>query len=254
MWRSSMQIIPEIEIKQGMCVHAHHHGSHVGELIRINPLEVADRWINAGAERLHIIDVDGVISGRPENPKIIRQIKQKYPDIIIQSQGGLVDEDGLFIALDAGADYLVLSNKLTRKPRLIEDLVMEFPDKLIAAIDAQNGLLRTTNGQPASLDETLNYLSSVGVESIFFTEIPASGHVTPNNVAIAAQIAFESNLEVFANGGIAKMEELTLLDEQVFNRLSGLILGHAIYDETLDLEEAIAFVNQKSPSQYKTAV
>jgi len=242
-----MQIVPELEIKKGMCVHGNSVGNIEQSMLVEKPLDVAQRWVEAGAERLHIVDVDGVVAKRPENINIVRKIRQAFPNITIQLQGGLVDEDSIIIALDSGVDSVVLCTKFAKQHRSLSCLCMEFPDKLMVAMDTQNGKIRTFNGNQLDAIDVAEKLSDAGANGIFYTDIPTQGHVTFDNIIRANQIASVIDIPVYANGGIKNIDDIALCFDNDITSLAGAVVGTPLYNSHLSLQQAIQSLQTPPP-------
>ncbi len=242
-----MQIVPELEIKKGMCVHGNTVGNIEQTMLIEKPLEVAERWVLAGAQRLHIVDVDGVVTKKPQNINVVRKIRQAFPDIIIQLQGGIHDEDSIIVALDSGIDFVVLCSKFAKQAHNLSCLCMEFPDQIMVSMDTQNGKMRTFNGNHMDAEQVADKISDAGASGIFYTDIPSQGHVTVDNIYRAAQVARHTDIPVFANGGIRNLDELQTCCATDISQLAGIVIGTPLYNTHLDLSQAIQTISAPAP-------
>ena len=134
-----MIIIPAIDIKEGRCVRLRQGRMEDETIFAENPVEMADKWIEAGAKRLHIVDLDGATSGAPRNFEIIQEIAAKYPDVPLQVGGGIRDEDTVQDYLNCGVQYIIIGTRAVTAPHFVNDLCLEFPGHIIVGLDAKNG-------------------------------------------------------------------------------------------------------------------
>ena len=136
-----MLIIPAIDIKNGKCVRLSQGQMDHETIYSENPLDVANKWVEEGAERIHIVDLDGAIEGKPVNVDIIHSIVEAYPNIPLQVGGGIRDEDTIQTYLDVGASYVIIGTRAVTTPHFVSDVCLEFPGHIIVGLDAKNGKL-----------------------------------------------------------------------------------------------------------------
>ena len=138
-----MLIIPAIDLRQGKVVNLRQGKVNEETAYSDNPIEIADRWIEEGATRLHIVDLDGAFKGSPTNGQIVKKIKNKYPKIEIQLGGGIRTKQDILGYLNAGVDFLILGTKAVTAPDFLNEICSEFPGKIILGLDALEGKVAT---------------------------------------------------------------------------------------------------------------
>ena len=138
-----MLLIPAIDLKEGKCVRLRQGRMDDETVYSNNPIEVAERWVKAGAKRLHIVDLDGAVAGAPVNAQIIHDISYTFPGINIQVGGGIRDADTIQAYLDAGVNYVIIGTRAITTPHFVSDVCLEFPGHIIVGLDARNGKLAT---------------------------------------------------------------------------------------------------------------
>ena len=134
-----MLIIPAIDLKEGKCVRLRQGRMEDETIFSDNPLKMVERWVEAGAERLHVIDLDGAMAGKPRNSDVIHDMAEAYPDLMIQVGGGIRDEDTVQEYLDAGVNYVIIGSKAVSEPHFVNDICLSFPGHIIVGLDARDG-------------------------------------------------------------------------------------------------------------------
>jgi phosphoribosylformimino-5-aminoimidazole carboxamide ribotide isomerase len=236
-----MLLIPVMELKHGHSVHTH-HAPEGNEVVTEDPMAVAERWVSAGAKRIHVVDVDGVQARQPVNSHIISAIKKRYPELEFQI-GGVSREDDILVWLDAGANYMVMNSRAILRTDFVAEMCVEYPNHIMAALDSHNGEVRFS-GRDVSFDlvTIAKQLDNDGVSAIILTDIPDSGHVNCCNITASCNLASELEIPVIANGGISCLEDLEGLERADEHRLGGIIIGKPLHDQQLDFCEAQACV------------
>jgi phosphoribosylformimino-5-aminoimidazole carboxamide ribotide isomerase len=138
-----MLVIPAIDLKDGQCVRLKQGRMEDNTVFSNDPIAMAARWIEAGARRLHIVDLNGAFAGKPVNAKIIHQIAETYPHIPIQVGGGIRDEETIQTYLSVGVSYVIIGTKAIQAPHFVADACLEFPGHIMVGLDARNGKLAT---------------------------------------------------------------------------------------------------------------
>ncbi len=244
-----MLLIPAIDIKDGKCVRLRQGKMGDMTIYGKNPLEVADRWIKAGAKRLHVVDLDGAVRGQPGNADIIHNIVEKYPHIPVQVGGGIRDEDTIQTFLDAGVSYVIIGTRAVTTPHFVSDVCLEFPGHIIVGLDAKNGKLATDGWSKLSHHDAIDMAQRFeedGVSSIIFTDISRDGMMTNINIKSTVELCQNITIPVIASGGISNLEDIKALCEVAHEGIEGAITGRAIYEGTLDFQEAQALINELS--------
>ncbi len=240
-----MQLVPVLEIHHGKCVHTEHKNAYADHVISHDPLEIVSDWVKQGIERIHFIDVDGIQSGEPSNVDLLTQIKKQSPHLCIQVTAGIRNVDSAFIWMDAGADYLILTSKALRQKDLLMDVCLEFPNKVLVELDTQHGVVNMGVGQSqAELALIAKELEDDGVIGLVVTEIPAIGHVNKDSLLTVNKFSQSVEIPVFANGGIDEMDDLRALLDSHADKLTGIILGKVIYQESFSISKAQEMLNE----------
>lgn len=206
-----------------------------------DPIAVAKRWIDAGARRLHIVDLDGATKGQPVNHDVIHRISDGFPDVPIQVGGGIRDEDAIQAYLDAGVSYVILGTKAVTAPHFVSDVCVEFPGHIIVGLDVRDGKVAIEGWSKLSRHDAVDlaqHFEEDGVNSIVFTDISRDGMMEGLNIDATVKFAQELTIPVIASGGVTNLDDIKRLCEVQDEGVMGAITGRAIYEGTLDLAEA----------------
>ena len=235
-----MLLIPAIDIKNGRCVRLRQGRMDQETVYGEAPIAMAGRWIEAGARRLHLVDLDGAIAGKPENADIIHEIAEAYPDIPIQVGGGIRDEDTIQTYLDVGVSFVIVGTKAVTTPHFVADICLEFPGHIIVGLDAKNGKLATNGWSKLShhgVVDMARRFEDDGVSAIIFTDIGRDGMMNSVNIEATVELCREVTVPVIASGGISCMDDIRSLCAAE-EGIAGAITGRAIYEGTLDFAAA----------------
>lgn len=236
-----MLLIPAIDLKDGKCVRLRQGRMDDNTVFSDNPVEVAGRWVEAGARRIHLVDLDGAFAGKPKNADIINQIVQAYPDVPVQIGGGIRDEATIKAYLDVGVQYVIIGTKAVSDPDFVRHVAGAYPGHVMVGLDAKDGKVAVDGWANISDHNVLDMakkFESYGVEAIIYTDISRDGMMQGVNVDATAKLAREINIPVIASGGITNMSDITALGAVVADGIMGAITGRAIYEGTLDFIEA----------------
>ena len=236
-----MLVIPAIDLKGGKCVRLRQGRMEDETVFSDDPLAVAGRWVEAGARRLHIVDLDGAFAGQPRNAVVIHRIAEVYPDLPIQVGGGIRDEDTIQAYLEAGVSYVIIGTKAVSTPHFIEDACVEFPGHIIVGLDAKDGKLAVDGWSKLSKHDLLDLAQQFeqnGVEAIVYTDISRDGMMSGINLESTVHLAQSVRIPVIASGGITNLEDIRALCEVADEGIMGAITGRAIYEGSLDFAEA----------------
>ena len=236
-----MQVIPAMDLKSGKCVHSHEDGKHSLTVVSEDPVEVAARWIDEGATRLHLIDIDGFHQKEPVNVATARAIRKIFPTICLEVIGGVSCEDHVSIWLDSGVDYVVVSSRGVTSADYFEGLCAEFPDKIILSVDLLDGKWsknHLSNRYGTELDEMAVRFSAEGLAGLVCTNSFSSNkNQHPASAAFLAEqlTAVPSNLEmpVFLNGVVQCLKDVEGVNQLKNKNIQGIIVGRAIYDDMI---------------------
>ena len=246
-----MLLIPAIDIKDGKCVRLRQGRMEDATVYGEDPVEIAGRWVDAGARRLHIIDLNGAVSGRPGNADIIHNIADSYRDITLQVGGGIRDEDTIQTYLDAGVEFVIIGTRAVTTPHFVSDVCLEFPGHIIVGLDAKDGKLATEGWSKLShhdANDMAQRFEEEGVTSIIFTDISRDGMMTKINIESTVELCKHITIPVIASGGISNLEDIEALCKVAHEGIEGAITGRAIYEGTLDFREAQRLVTKLCPA------
>ena len=241
-----MLLIPAIDIKDGKCVRLRQGDMEDATIYGDDPLKMADRWIDAGARRLHLVDLDGAISGKPENAEIIHTIVEAYPHIPIQVGGGIRDEDSIQAYLNAGVNFVIIGTRAVITPHFVSDVCLEFPGHIIVGLDAKDGKLATEGWSKLSHHDAVDMarrFEDDGVASIIFTDIGRDGMMNNVNIESTLELCRNITIPVIASGGITNLDDIKSLCKVAGEGIEGAITGRAIYEGSLDFKEAQALAD-----------
>lgn len=241
-----MLLIPAIDLKDGKCVRLRQGKMEDETVFADDPLEMAQRWVDAGARRLHLVDLNGAFAGRPVNAGVIQRIAESFPDVPVQVGGGIRDEDTVQLYLDAGVQYAIIGTKAVSAPHFVNDLCLEFPGHIIVGLDAKDGKVAIDGWSKLSNHDVIDmaqHFERDGVDSIVYTDISRDGMMQGVNVEATAKLASEISIPVIASGGITNLDDIKALQAVADEGIMGTIIGRALYEGTVDLAEAQKLVD-----------
>jgi len=236
-----MIIIPAIDLKDGQCVRLRQGVMEDTTIFSDNPVEMASKWVEQGAKRLHLVDLNGAFDGKPVNASSVTEITKEFPDLPVQIGGGIRNVDIANTYIEAGISYLIIGTMAVTDSGFVSELCREFPGKIIVGLDANNGLV-ATDGWAQQTDIHVNELSKKfeqdGVSSIVYTDIARDGMMQGVNVEATAKLANNTSIPIIASGGITTIDDVSRLLVESHNGIVGAITGRAIYEGTLDFKQA----------------
>ena len=237
-----MLIIPAIDLKNGSCVRLRQGRMEDVTVYSDDPVATATRWVEAGAKRLHVVDLDGAFAGKPENKEAVVRILTKHPNLPIQLGGGVRDLATIEVYLDLGLAWVIIGTQAVKDPVLVTEACHQFPGQIIVGVDAKDGWVATEGWAEASAISAVDVVkrfSDVGVSSIVYTDIGRDGMLSGVNVKATASLASETGCSVIASGGLKGLSDVTELLAVESDGVVGAITGRAIYEGTLNLADAI---------------
>ncbi len=238
-----MELIPAIDLKDGKCVRLRQGRMEDETIFSDSPVEMADRWVDAGATRLHLIDLDGAFAGSPVNHQVIEDICAKYPNVPVEVGGGIRTAETVAGYLEDGVQFAIIGTKAVNEPEIIRALCDEFPGHIIVGLDAKHGKVAVDGWAKVSefsLIDMAKRFEDDGVASIIYTDISKDGMMQGVNVESTVELAKAITIPVIASGGVTNIEDIRKLCEVQDVGIEGVVIGRALYEGTLDLVEAEA--------------
>lgn len=243
-----MIVIPAIDIKDGRCVRLLQGKMSKETVYADDPAEMALKWTKMGAERLHIVDLDGAAKGRPVNIEVIRRVTEVV-QIPIQIGGGIRDLRTIESYLAIGVDQVIMGTAAYKDPGFLKEACRLFPEKIILGIDARNGHV-AVEGWVEEADITPETLAKEyersGISAIIYTDILRDGMRTGPNIQATRDLAKSVNIPLIASGGISGIDDIKELMHLDGYGVTGMITGKALYEGTLDLKEAMALLKENT--------
>lgn len=243
-----MLVIPAIDLKGGECVRLRQGRMEESTVFSTNPVDMARQWVEAGARRLHLVDLDGAFAGEPVNENVVRAIAHEFPELPIQIGGGIRSMDTIESYLEAGVNYVILGTTAVKKPEFVTEACLHFRGHIIVGLDARDGMVATDGWaevtETQATDLAKRYETD-GVTAIVYTDIARDGMMEGVNVDATLAMARASSLPVIASGGITSMDDIKALCEVSDQGILGAITGRAIYEGALDLAEAQHYCDQQ---------
>lgn len=244
-----MQIIPAIDLKDGQCVRLRKGVMEDSTVFSSDPVAVARQWVEQGARRLHLVDLNGAFAGKPVNGEVVTAIAKAFPELPIQIGGGIRSAEIIRHYLEAGVSYVIIGTKAVKEPQFVTDMCREFPGTIIVGLDAKNGFVATDGWAEVSTvkaTELAKRFEADGVSSIVYTDIDRDGMMQGVNVEATVSMAMASSLPIIASGGITDLNDIKALLGRAYEGagICGAITGRAIYEGTLDLAAAQQLCDQ----------
>ena len=241
-----MLLIPAIDIKDGRCVRLVQGDFQAVTVYSDDPASQAARWVDVGARRIHIVDLDGAATGAPVNANIVRRIAAQFPEVEIQIGGGIRSLETAKRYLDAGVNYVIIGTRAVREPDFVAKLSSQFPGTVIAGIDVRGNAVATEGwADSGGTDATslAKQLAANGAVAIVYTDIERDGMLSGVNVKATAQLAMDVQIPVIASGGIRDIEDIRRLLEVSHTGILGAIAGKSLYEGTLDFTETMRLID-----------
>ena len=237
-----MLIIPAIDLKDGKCVRLKQGAMDKVTVFSDDPAATEKRWLELGARRLHVIDLNGAAAGRPKNEQAIKAIAEavggKLP---IQLGGGIRDLDTIEKLLDSGVGYVIIGTAAVKTPGFLHEACTAFPGHVMVALDAKDGKVAVDGWSKMTGHEVLDLakkFQDYGVEAIIYTDIGRDGMLTGVNVDATVQLARAVKIPVIASGGVAGVADIERLCAVEDDGVEAVVLGRSLYEGTLDFKAA----------------
>ena len=237
-----MLLIPAIDLKDGHCVRLKQGEMDAATVFSEDPRATARHWIEQGARRLHVVDLNGAFAGKPKNQAAIKAILAEVGDEIpVQLGGGIRDLDTIERYLDDGISYIIVGTAAVKNPGFLHDACGAFPGHIIVGLDARDGKVATDGWSKMSGHEVIDLakkFEGYGVESIIYTDIGRDGMMGGVNIEATVKLAQAVKIPIIASGGVHNLADVEALCAVQDEGIEGVICGRSIYEGTLDLASA----------------
>ena len=245
-----MLLIPAIDLKDGHCVRLKQGDMNLATVFSDDPGAMARHWLEQGARRLHLVDLNGAFAGKPKNEQAVRAILDAVRDyeeefeldeIPVQLGGGIRDLDTIERCLDAGLSYIIIGTAAVKSPGFLHDACSAFPGQIIVGLDARDGKVATDGWSKLTGHDVLDLarkFEDYGVESIIYTDIGRDGMMSGVNIEATVRLARAVKIPVIASGGLHNLADVEALCAVQEEGVEAVICGRSIYEGTLDLRSA----------------
>jgi phosphoribosylformimino-5-aminoimidazole carboxamide ribotide isomerase len=237
-----MLIIPAIDLKDGQCVRLKQGIMEDATVFSSDPAATARLWVDQGARRLHLVDLNGAFAGKPKNLAAIRSILEEVGDELpVQLGGGIRDLATIETYLDAGLRYVIIGTAAVKNPGFVKDACDAFPGHVIVGLDAKDGKVAIDGWSKLTGHDVVDlgkHFEDYGVESIVYTDIGRDGMLNGVNIEATQKLAQALTIPVIASGGVTNLDDVRQLATIVDDGVIGTITGRAIYEGTLDFAAA----------------
>ncbi|MEY3272796.1 MAG: phosphoribosylformimino-5-aminoimidazole carboxamide ribotide isomerase HisA [Pseudomonadota bacterium] len=239
-----MLLIPAIDLKDGKCVRLQQGDMNASTTFGEDPAAMARRWLEAGARRLHLVDLNGAFAGKPVNEGAVKSILRAVgDDIPVQLGGGIRDLDTIERYLDDGISYVIIGTAAVKNPGFLKDACSAFGGHIIVGLDAKDGKVATDGWSKLTGHEVVDLarkFEDYGVEGVIYTDIGRDGMLTGINIEATVKLAQALSIPVIASGGLAGIADIEQLCAVEDEGIEGVICGRSIYTGALDFAAAQA--------------
>ena len=239
-----MLLIPAIDLKDGHCVRLQQGDMSASTTFGENPAAMARRWLDAGARRLHLVDLNGAFAGKPVNEGAIKAILREVGDEIpVQLGGGIRDLDTIERYLDDGISYIIIGTAAVKSPGFLKDACSAFGGHIIVGLDAKDGKVATDGWSKLTGHEVVDLarkFEDYGVEGVIYTDVGRDGMLTGINIEATVKLAQALTIPVIASGGLSDLADIERLCAVESEGVDGVICGRSIYTGALDFAAAQA--------------
>ena len=246
-----MLLIPAIDLKDGHCVRLEQGEMSASTTFGEDPAAMARRWLNAGARRLHLVDLNGAFAGKPVNEPAIKSILAEVGNQIpVQLGGGIRDLDTIERYLDDGISYVIIGTAAVKSPGFLKEACIAFGGHIIVGLDAREGKVATDGWSKLTGHEVVDLakkFEDYGVEAVIYTDIGRDGMLTGINIDATVTLARALTIPVIASGGLSGLADIERLCAVEGDGVSGVICGRSIYTGALDFE-----AGQRRADQFKS--
>lgn len=239
-----MLIIPAIDLKDGRCVRLQQGDMDSATIFSDDPVAMARHWAAQGARRLHIVDLNGAVAGKPKNEKVIREMIAAVGDALpIQLGGGIRDLDTIESYIDAGVAYIIIGTAAVKNPGFLHDACYAFPGHIIVGLDAKDGKVAVDGWSKMTGHDVIDLgkkFEEYGAEALVYTDIGRDGMLTGVNVEATLKLAQAIKTPIIASGGLSSVKDVQAVCKLVPEGIVGAIAGRALYEGQLDFKKAQA--------------
>lgn len=239
-----MLLIPAIDLKDGHCVRLKQGEMDDATVFSEDPAAMARHWIEQGARRLHLVDLNGAFAGKPKNESAIKMILDEVGDEIpVQLGGGIRDLDTIARCLDDGIRYVIIGTAAVKNPGFLRDACSAFPGHIIVGLDAKEGKVAVDGWSKLTGHDVIDLakkFEGYGAEAVIYTDIGRDGMLSGVNIEATVKLAQALTIPVIASGGVADLQDIKALCRVSHEGIMGAITGRAIYEGTLDFKAAQA--------------
>jgi phosphoribosylformimino-5-aminoimidazole carboxamide ribotide isomerase len=238
-------IIPAIDLKDGRCVRLQQGDMATATVFGDDPVAVAKHWAAQGARRLHIVDLNGAVAGRPKNEKVIRAMISAVGEAMpIQLGGGIRDLDTIESYIDAGVAFVVIGTAAVKNPGFLSDASYAFPGRIIAGLDAKDGKVAVEGWSKMTGHDVVDLAKKYedyGIEALVYTDIGRDGMMNGINIDATLKLAQAIKTPLIASGGLNSLKDVqTVCEKLVPEGVIGAITGRALYEGKIDFKKAQA--------------
>ncbi|OWT53920.1 1-(5-phosphoribosyl)-5-[(5-phosphoribosylamino)methylideneamino]imidazole-4-carboxamide isomerase [Candidimonas nitroreducens] len=237
-----MLLIPAIDLKDGRCVRLRQGDLDNATVFSDEPAAMAQQWLDQGARRLHLVDLNGAVAGKPRNESAIKAIIDAVGDeVSVQIGGGIRDLDTIERYLDSGISYVIIGTAAVKDPGFLRDACSAFPGNIIVGLDARDGKVATDGWSKLTRHDVLDLarkFEDYGCEAIIYTDIGRDGMLSGVNIDATVRLARNVKIPIIASGGVTDLKDIEALCAVEEDGVEGAILGRSLYEGTLDFQAA----------------
>lgn len=243
-----MLLIPAIDLKDGQCVRLRQGDLADATIFSEDPAAMATEWLDQGARRLHLVDLNGAVAGTPKNLAAIKSILRAMGDEIpVQIGGGIRDLNTIESYLDIGISYVIIGTAAVKDPGFLHDACSAFPGNIIVGLDARDGKVATDGWSKLTRHDVYDIarkFEDYGCEAIIYTDIGRDGMLSGVNIEATVKLAQAVSIPIIASGGVTDLRDIEALCAVEEEGVQGAILGRSIYEGTLDFAQAQALADE----------
>lgn len=236
-----MLVIPAIDIRGGNCVMLTQGKIEAETVYSKDPAFIAKLWQAKGAKRLHVVDLDGAFHGSPQNIEVLKKIREAV-EIPIECGGGVRNLKTIDSLFELGMNYVIIGTLAIYNPEALRQAVEKYGEKIIVAIDANDGKVAIGGWKDVTtIDayELAQKLKDIGIKEMIYTDIKKDGTLEGPNLEGLKEMAVRSKIDVIASGGVSNLTDIANVKKLEKSGVSGVIIGKALYADSIKLEEAI---------------